>query len=164
MKFKIFTVSVLLFFQNNIFVAQTKQQQDTAVLFSIIFVENDAVNKCFLNSIYLYRKDNFIITDVGRDTFEVKYHYPYAMFDKNVFNSVRDSLFKSNKKYFLILKLDNENQTCIQIPFFSLLSDNTLMISRKNRKAKKFDCYYTLMPDNPEFYPKTIFCTGDVCR
>ena len=164
MNLKILIVSVLLFLHSNILFAQTKQEEDASVLFNIIFFENEAVNSNFLSSVYLYRVDNFIITDFGKDTFEVKYHYPYATFDKNVFNNIRDSLFKSNKKYFLILKLDIKKQTCIQIPFFSLLSDNTLMISRKNSKAKKFDCYYTLIPDNPEFLPKTIICTGDVCR
>lgn len=164
MNLKILLVTAFIFYKSDMLSAQTRSVEDTAISFTIIFVENETINSNFLSSVSLYREDSFLITDFLEDSFRVKYSYPICTFKRDSFYQVRDSLIGSNKKYYIVLKLPLEKDQYIRIPYFSLLEDNTLMISRKKRNARKVDCYYTLIPKSSAFLPKTIICKGEVIR
>lgn len=161
MKHKILATIFFIFLKDNILSAQAKSVGDTAVLFSIIFVESATIKKYFISSVKLYNSKSFIITDFAKDTFEIKYEYPFCIMNKDVFYHIRDSLFTEQKKYYAIFKLQLDKDVCIKIPYFHLLADNTLIINRKTLNSKKVDCYYTLAPKESDFFPKTIICTGD---
>lgn len=138
--------------------AQTKTIEETSIKFNIIFIENENINKHFLSSVNLCNVDSFLITDLIKDSVYVKYEYPICTFKKGTFLNIRDSIFMSNKKYYILINMMPTKNHYIKIPYFSLLYDNTLLISRKKTTAKKGDCYYTLISKSSEYLPKTIVC------
>jgi hypothetical protein len=144
--------------------AQSNVTKDTSFQFTIVFVDNEILNKYPLSSVTILRVDSFQITDLTSDTITVNYNYPNCTFQKIDFNRIRDSIFLSKKKYYLLVRMQSVEPIYIKVPYFSLLHENTLLISRKKISAKTGSCYYTLIAKNSEYLPKSIVSTCSFVR
>lgn len=117
--------------------------RDTSFFYAILLVERSTVKKDLENSITFgdYFDSMYVVND--RDTFNVKYNYPFLIVRRDMFSKLKrlsDSI--NNMKLYMSISR-SKDKSLIEMPFNIAFDHYIVILSHPRKKSKFYYCYFS---------------------